>query len=184
MTEPEVASSDATNIQSSIARDGDEYLINGRKCRTSARRPAVQDRDLRGQDRSVGPHAQAAVDDPGPDGCERRHGQTDAQRLRLRRRAARPRRGHFENVRVPASNILLGEGRGFEIAQGRLGPGGSTGRMRTVGLTNARRAMCRRVKSTRRVRRLWPRWDDPRRHRRIADRNRAVAAAHASRRLI
>ena len=128
MTEPRVASSDATNIESAIVRDGDSYVINGRKWWTSGRRqPALPPVHLHGQDRSWRPsaHRQQSMilvprDTPGI--TVLRHlpvfGYDDAPH------------GHmeidFKDVRVPAANMLLGEGRGFEIAQGRLGPAAST----------------------------------------------------------
>ena len=125
MTEPAVASSDATNIESRIERDGDEYVINGRKWWTSgAGDPRCKIYIFMGKTDSGRAAPFAAVDDrwcrPTPrasPSCVRCSvfGYDDAPHGHMEVR--------FENVRVPASNILLGEGRGFEIAQGRLGPG-------------------------------------------------------------
>ena len=136
MTEPDVASSDATNIRSSIARDGDEYVINGRKWWTSgAGDPRCKIAIFMGKTDPDGPDAQAAVDDPRADGRAGRHGQAHAERLRLRPRAARPRRGPLRGrPRARVEHLLLGEGRGFEIAQGRLGPGRIHHCMRLIGL--------------------------------------------------
>ena len=150
MTEPDVASSDATNIRCEIGRDGDDYVINGRKWWTSGvRASALQDHDRDGQDRSRRADAPAAVADPGA----ARHAGREDRCATCRSSATTTRRTAtarccFEDVRVPASNILLGEGRGFEIAQGRLGPGRIHHCMRVDRRRRARaRAMCKRVKT-------------------------------------
>ncbi|MBW8855069.1 MAG: acyl-CoA dehydrogenase family protein, partial [Bradyrhizobium sp.] len=150
MTEPAVASSDATNIESSIVRDGDHYVINGRKWYTT---------------NATDPRCKICIfmGKTDPDNADRHKQQSmilvpmDTAGVEVKRPLPvfgfygvpdRASEVVFTDVRVPKENMLLGEGRGFEIAQGRLGPGRIHHCMRLIGLyERTLEKMCRRVRS-------------------------------------
>jgi acyl-CoA dehydrogenase len=149
MTEPDVASSDATNVATRIRRDGDGYVVSGRKWwTTNGMHPKLGILIVMGvSDPEAAPHARHAqilVEPTAPGVVIKRHlpvfGYHEAPAGHVE--------VHFEDVRVPLDHMILGEGRGFEIAQGRLGPGRVHHCMRSIGVAErALELMCRRLLS-------------------------------------
>ena len=187
MTEPDVASSDATNIQARIESDGDDYVINGRKWWSSgAGDPRCKVFIFMGKTDPSGRRTTAAVDDRRARATRRasRSSACSACSATITRRTATPR-SSSRTCASPGRIILLGEGRGFEIAQGRLGPGRIHHCMRSIGVAErALELMCKRVAEARGLRQEARRHGhDPPGHRAVAHRDRPGAPARHARRV-